>query len=80
MVSQVGHLDHGEGFDVYLGKALLKAGYQVEEILEWKIRMQAADDVKLRHRLGVAGGCGLPRFFEGHGIGPFATFSAAKGT
>ena len=62
------------------GKRCFKARHQIEEILEWKIGMQAADDVKLRHRLGVAGGCGLPRFFEGHGVGPFAAFSAAKGT
>ena len=54
-----------------LGKRCFKARYEVEEILKWKIGMQAADDVKLRHRFAVAGGSGLPCFFKGHGVGPF---------
>src|ERR1700722_2640833 len=76
---QVGHFDHGEGFDVHLGKALLKARDQIKEILKGKIGMQTADDVELRHRLAVAGGCGLPGLFESHGVGAFGALLAAKG-
>jgi hypothetical protein len=75
---EVGYLNHGEGFDVYFGKALFKARHEVEEILKWKVGMQAADDVKLCHCLAVARGSGLPRFFQGHGISPWAIFSAAE--
>ena len=41
------HLDHGESFDMYLGKALLEARDQIEEILKRKIGMQATDNVEL---------------------------------
>ena len=51
---QVRDLHHGERLDVDLGKALLEPAHQVEEVFERQIGMQAADNVKLRYRLGVA--------------------------
>src|ERR1700728_2009274 len=54
---------------MYLRKALFQAGTEIEEILKWKIGMQATDDVKFSHRLTVA----RRRRFEGllkrHGVG-----------
>ena len=41
--------------------------------------MQAADNVELGNRFGVARSGGLPRFFERHGVGALAVFFAAKG-
>ena len=51
---EIRHLNHGEGFEMDLGKTLLEAGNQVEKILEWQIGMQSAHDVELGHRLTVA--------------------------
>ncbi len=42
--------------------------------------MQTANDVKLRHRLAVPAGRGLPRLLERHGVGPSCVFLTAKGT
>ena len=74
-----GDLDHGEGLDVDLGKALLEAADQVEEELEGQIGVQAADDVELGDGFGVAGGRGLPSFFEGHGVAGGIALFAAEG-
>ena len=68
-LGQIRDLDHGEGFEVHLRKALLQPGNQIEKILERQIRMQSADDVKLRDRLGVAGSGGLECLFQRHGVG-----------
>ena len=75
---QVSYFDHGEGFNVYLGKALLEASHQVEEILERKIGMQATDDVEFGHGFAVSRGSGLPRFFQGHGVSPGSSFLRPK--
>ena len=77
--SQEGHFNHGEGLDMHLGKALLEAAYQVEEVFEGQIGMQAAHDVKLGNRFAVAGSCCLPRLFEGHGVAGRVALLAAKG-
>src|ERR1039458_2001030 len=49
-------LDHGEGFEMHLGKALLESGAEIEEILKRKVGMQSANDVELRDGLAVSGG------------------------
>ena len=41
--------------------------------------LQAADDVELGHRLGVAGGCRLPGLFQRHGVAGRVALLAAKG-
>ena len=48
------HLDHRERLQVHLRKALLQAANQVEVIIERKIGMQPADDVKFRGAFGHA--------------------------
>ena len=72
-------LDHGEGLDVDLGKALLQAADQVEEVFERQVGMQAADDVELGDCFGVAGGRRLPGLFESHGVAGRVALLAAKG-
>ena len=72
-------LDHGEGLDVHLGEALFQAPDQVEKIFEGQVGMQAADNMELGYRFGVARGRGLPGFFEGHGVSGGVAFVAAKG-
>src|SRR3954447_23201835 len=54
---------HRESFKVYLRKPLLQAGTQVQEVLEWQVGVQAADNVELRDALGIPGGCGVKSFF-----------------
>ncbi len=73
-----GNLDHGEGLDVDLRKALLKAAHQIEEVLEGKVGMEAADDVELGDGLGIAGGSGCPGLFERHGVGARGAFAASE--
>ncbi len=63
-----------------LRKTLLESRNQVEKILEWKIGMQAADNVKLRNGLGVARSCRLESFFQRHGIGARSVLLAAEST
>jgi hypothetical protein len=77
--SQEGHFHHGEGFDVYLGEALLEAPDKIQEVLEGQIGMQPSDDVKLGDGFRIPrGGC-LPGFFKRHGIAGRIAFFAPKG-
>ena len=61
------------------GKTLFEAADQIEEELERKIGVQAADDVKLGNRLRVAGSRGFPGLVEGHGVTGGVALFAAKG-
>ena len=48
------NLHHGEGLDVHLGKSIFEAADKIEEKLERKIGVQAADDVELGDGFRVA--------------------------
>ena len=48
------NLHHGEALQVHLREALLQPGNHVGVIRERQVGMQSADNVELRHRLGVA--------------------------
>ena len=76
---QIRDLDHGEGLEMHLRKALLQAGAEIEEILKRQVGMQSADDVKFGDRLGVSGSRGFERLFERHGVGAGRVFLAAEG-
>src|SRR5271169_5952052 len=65
---------------MYLRKALLQAGDQVEKILKRKIGVQPADNVKLRDRLAISRSRGFERFFERHGVCPRSVLLFAEGT
>ena len=78
-LGQKRHLHHGERLDMHLGKALLQPAHQVHEVLKRQIGMQAADDVKLGHRLGVARARSLPRLFERHRVRSGLALLAAEG-
>ena len=58
------HLDHGEGLQMHLRKALLQAADQVEVIIERKIGMQAANDVEFRGAFGDAFRAARENFVE----------------
>ena len=51
-----------------LGEPFLQSAYQIEEVFQRQIRVQPADDVKLRDRLGVARRGSLPGLFESHRV------------
>ena len=72
-------LDHGEGLEMHLRKALLQAGAEIEKILKRQVGMQSADDVKLGDGLAVSGSRGFEGLFERHGVGAGRIFLAAKG-
>ena len=76
---QIRDLDHGEGLEMHLRKALLQAGAQIEEILKRQIGMQSADDVKFGDRLGVSGSRGFESLFERHGVGAGRVLLASEG-
>src|SRR4051812_38916077 len=61
-------LHHRERFQMDLRETLLQSADQVEEILEWQVRVQTPYDMKFRHRLGIAGCRGLKGFFERHRV------------
>src|SRR5215470_17574759 len=48
---EVMHFDHRKSFEMYVRMALFQAANQFQEIFEWKIRMQAAHDMKFRRAL-----------------------------
>ena len=78
-LGEKGDLDHGEGLDMNLRIPYFESAHQVHEVLEGQVRMQAADDVELRHRFGQAlAGC-LPGLFERHGVGVRFALLAAEG-
>ncbi len=52
---------------------------EIEEEFERQIGVQAADDVEFGDGFGVAGGRGLPRLFEGHGVAGGVALFAAEG-
>src|SRR6476660_8866757 len=79
-LGKVRHLDHGESFQVHLRKALLQSVDEIEEILEWQIRMQAAYDVKYRDCLGISRGRGLECLVQSHGVSAGRVFFATEGT
>ena len=62
-----------------LGKRSFSPLDQVEKIFERQVGMQAADDVELRHRLGVARSRGLPCLFQSHGVAGRVALLAAEG-
>ena len=76
---EVADLDHGEGFQVHAGAALLEAAHQVEKIFERQIGMQAADHVKFRGAFAHALLGALPDFFEREGVGAGRIGAAAEG-
>src|SRR5689334_11899401 len=78
-LGQESDLDHRERLDVHAGKALLEAGDQVQKILERQVGMQAADNVELGHRLGIARSRSLPSFLQRHRVGARRVFLSAKG-
>ena len=53
---------------MHLRKALFQAGDEIQEILEWQIRVKAADDMKFGHGFAIAGSSRLKRLFERHGV------------
>ena len=61
------------------GKRCLRPLDQIEEVFEGQIGMQAADDVELGDRFGVAGCRCLPGFFERHGVAGGVALLAAEG-
>src|SRR6185503_1772795 len=75
---EIRNLDHREGLDMYLGKALLEPANEVQKILEWKIGMKSADNVELRYGLAVARGGRLPSLFKGHRVTGRITFLASE--
>ncbi len=62
-----------------LGKALLQAAHQVEKVLQRQIGMESANNVELRHRLGVARGRRLPRLFQSHRVARRVALLASEG-
>src|SRR5215831_6494226 len=64
---------------MHLGKALLEARTKVEKILEWQIRMEAADDVKFRNRFRISRSRRFKSFFERHGVSARRIFLSSKG-
>ena len=74
------NLHHGERLDVYLRKPLPEPANQIQKIFQRQIRMQAANDVKLRHRFRVARSRRLPSLLQSHCVGAGNVFSAAEGT
>ena len=64
---------------MHLGKSLLQPTHQVEKIFQRQIRVQPADDMKLRHRLRVARGRRLPSLFQRHGVACLVALLAPKG-
>ena len=60
-------------------ETLFEAADEIEEELERKIGVQAADNVKLGNRLRVAGSRGFPGLVEGHGVAGGVALFAAKG-
>jgi hypothetical protein len=60
-------------------KALLEAPDQIEKVLQRQVGVQAADNVELGHRLGVAGGRCLPGLFQRHGVAGRIALLAAEG-
>ena len=77
--SQKRDLHHGEGLDVHLGETFFEPLDQIQEELKRQIGVQAADDVELGDGFRVAGGRGLPRLIEGHGVARGIALFAAEG-
>lgn len=61
-----------------LGKTLLQSGAKIEEVLEWQIRVQTADDVKFRDGFRVSGSGGLESLFQRHRVGARSVFLPAE--
>ena len=76
---KIRNLDHGEGLEMHLRKALLQAGAEIEEILKRQVGMQSADDVKFGDGLAVSGSGGFESFIERHGVGAGSVLLAAEG-
>ena len=64
---------------MYLRKTLLQSGAKIEKILERKVGMESADDVKFRDSLAVSGGGGFKGLLQGHGVCARRVFLAAEG-
>src|SRR5215469_17012067 len=62
-----------------LGKMLFQAGAKIQEVLEWKIRVQSANNVKFSNRLAIAGSGGLECFLKRHCICAGRIFLASEG-
>ena len=62
-----------------LGNRSLRPRIRSRKNSKRQIGMQAADDVKLRDRFGVAGGRRLPCLFERHGVAGRVALLAAEG-
>ena len=75
---QIRHLDHGEGLEMNLRKALLQARTQIEKILKRQIRMQSANNVKLGNRLAISRGCSFESLLQRHRVGSGRIFLAAE--
>src|ERR1700751_1178174 len=65
---KIGDFHHGESLDVYFGEAFLEPTDQIEKVLEGKVGMKTADNVKLGDSLTVTGSCRLIGLFQGHGV------------
>ena len=78
-LGEKGDFDHGERLNVDFGEANLEAAYQVHEVGEGQIGVQAADNVELGHGFGVTRGCRLPRLFKRHRVGSGVALLAAEG-
>src|SRR5215471_15848528 len=61
---EVGHLDHGERFQVHLRETLLQPGTEIEKVLERQVGMKPTDNVKFRYRFAVSRGSGFESLFE----------------
>ena len=76
---QVADLNHGQRLDVDSWEAFLESGDHLAVPLEIEFRMQAADDVELGDRLGIALAGAFPDVFERHLIGGGVTLLAPEG-
>ena len=65
---EIADLDHGEGFQVHLRKALLQAAQHLAVPIESQLRMQAAHDVKFGDGFAVALAGLVPDLFERHRV------------
>src|ERR1700682_2201319 len=61
---KVADFDHRERLEVHAGEALLEPADEFQEIVEGKVWMQAADDVKLRRAFTNALVSALINFFQ----------------
>ncbi|NBX47954.1 MAG: hypothetical protein EBT22_12405 [Chloroflexi bacterium] len=63
-------LDSGESLEVDVWQRIRKRAKHVDVVIEWKIRVQAVDDVEFGDGQGGHGrACGRDRLGDGHGVG-----------